>query len=82
MMMTTLEKRRFIPAWAGNAQWHDAVHVYTAVHPRVGGERVNAVTITFVAGGSSPRGRGTPPIGLEAYAMGRFIPAWAGNAYP
>ena len=30
--------------------------------------------------GSSPRGRGTPRVDQSTNALGRFIPAWAGNA--
>ena len=53
-----------------------------SVHPRVGGERCNAVAGGRGFDGSSPRGRGTLCLILSAVFFGRFIPAWAGNAMP
>ena len=53
-------RRRFIPAWAGNAPDFRAGGEGYAVHPRVGGERDACPAEAVAAGGSSPRGRGTP----------------------
>ena len=72
--------RRFIPAWAGNAQLSDPAAAMKAVHPRVGGERTFGDFRLDGFDGSSPRGRGTRVgHGLGAIIK-RFIPAWAGNA--
>ena len=49
------------------------------VHPRVGGERLFAGKHAALAGGSSPRGRGTRIYRHFAKVEQRFIPAWAGN---
>ena len=72
---------RFIPAWAGNALPPFPSLPRPAVHPRVGGERIWPTRQLRNTNGSSPRGRGT--LGLKAVFsdIGRFIPAWAGNAH-
>ena len=51
----------------------------TTVHPRAGGEHVNARIGASTTVGSSPRGRGTQLPGRLPGAGGRFIPARAGN---
>ncbi len=71
---------RFIPAWAGNARFHEARRIAPPVHPRVGGERGMEVGLFPMQAGSSPRGRGTPDDRIRADRRNRFIPAWAGNA--
>ena len=73
-------RRRFIPAWAGNAPWAGRVWMNPPVHPRVGGERQLLPRPYALLLGSSPRGRGTPQDGFLAVPWCRFIPAWAGNA--
>ena len=70
----------FIPAGAGNA---DRVHlgvVGRRVHPRGSGERVPAPSEMTLAGGSSPRERGTRRSRRGLPGRRRFIPAGAGNA--
>ena len=57
---------RFIPAWAGNTHTDESALQKFPVHPRVGGEHVYQGTGTAPTGGSSPRGRGTPPSGSAA----------------
>ncbi len=52
-------RRRFIPAWAGNADVSNGWHPRRAVHPRVGGERSHSLFMSVRLCGSSPRGRGT-----------------------
>ncbi len=53
-------RRRFIPAWAGNAGRPSMRLLAVPVHPRVGGERPQETEGSGVGDGSSPRGRGTP----------------------
>ena len=71
---------RFIPAWAGNARGPCFALQLSAVHPRVGGERLRRRPVGSGRPGSSPRGRGTPRTGPSRALFRRFIPAWAGNA--
>ena len=71
---------RFIPACAGNACSLLIVAVSRPVHPRVCGERRMTPAERASADGSSPRVRGTLRRGGDRPAMGRFIPACAGNA--
>ena len=71
---------RFIPACAGNAFGFSVSHVQIPVHPRVCGERVQFQLMTRIAGGSSPRVRGTRRLTIPAGGRWRFIPACAGNA--
>ena len=70
---------RFIPAWAGNTQTTRAAAVYSAVHPRVGGEHHVQREVNVPVVGSSPRGRGTRTNIYIDISYLRFIPAWAGN---
>ncbi len=72
--------KRFIPAWAGNAEWALSAPSAWSVHPRVGGERLQVGIFSMSEAGSSPRGRGTRRSGLSPCITDRFIPAWAGNA--
>ena len=73
-------RQRFIPACAGNAAGPRWWWRYSAVHPRVCGERINRTAAGVSRSGSSPRVRGTR-LG-SGYRDGavRFIPACAGNA--
>ena len=70
---------RFIPACAGNTSVTLFDRVGHSVHPRVCGEHHLPMLKKEVLGGSSPRVRGTrlQPTGVAA--VGRFIPACAGN---
>ncbi len=52
------QKRRFIPAWAGNTVTHIRLSFLWAVHPRVGGEYHHSAGRGGAGPGSSPRGRG------------------------
>ena len=49
------------------------------VHPRGRGEHCSALSRRSCEVGSSPRARGTPRQGREAFLTQRFIPAGAGN---
>ena len=73
-------QHRIIPAWAGNASVGPAAAVAAPDHPRVGGERSSPTSSPCRSSGSSPRGRGTPPLGDDRRLDVRIIPAWAGNA--
>ncbi len=73
------QRRRFIPAGAGNGlrrRW-DATHA--SVHPRGCGERLAQSYFLPDSFGSSPRVRGTGVGFGRMAADDRFIPAGAGN---
>ena len=73
-------KRRFIPAFAGNAVLMPLSAEEMAVHPRVCGERQQMIIARPTNTGSSPRLRGTLKGQLAGPLRLRFIPAFAGNA--
>ena len=75
------DRRRFIPACAGNANTSQTSASGLAVHPRVCGERIGAGRMILPSSGSSPRVRGTPLQDWPSRPRHRFIPACAGNAY-
>ena len=72
--------RRFIPAYAGNATNSDSISDTKSVHPRIRGERQPAPDHLAPQNGSSPHTRGTPVKLAKYLGIGRFIPAYAGNA--
>ena len=72
--------RRFIPAFAGNAESRRCRSNLPAVHPRVCGERAMFCGKKIVGNGSSPRLRGTQAQPHSKVILIRFIPAFAGNA--
>ena len=74
-----VQRRRFIPACAGNGSSWLRVIVSSSVHPRVCGERANSTPMKSEMVGSSPRVRGTGPGATPAASRRRFIPACAGN---
>ena len=71
---------RFIPACAGNAAAWEALAGVWLVHPRMRGERDEAVGLHAGNLGSSPHARGTLHRNGLLHAPFRFIPAYAGNA--
>ena len=71
--------RRFIPARAGNGLAVPGNASRSSVHPRACGERVPLPLFPGIAGGSSPRVRGTGIVAGPVRAVVRFIPARAGN---
>ena len=73
-------KCRFIPAYAGNARSPAWQRPSPAVHPRIRGERLAAVSGLTARNGSSPHTRGTLIVCPRWCAAQRFIPAYAGNA--
>ena len=70
---------RFIPAGAGNTSTPRPTRAMAAVHPRGRGEHLRAHNDFGIAGGSSPRARGTRSLTPGGANRGRFIPAGAGN---
>ena len=73
-------RRRFIPAYAGNAPRPVRQRRQTPVHPRIRGERARLVASVDWISGSSPHARGTLSLRHNAPGHDRFIPACAGNA--
>ena len=71
--------RRFIPACAGNIDENSNRNLSGSVHPRVCGEHSSTRPLMASTPGSSPRVRGTCYQAERAVAVGRFIPACAGN---
>ena len=74
------ERRRFIPAGAGNRAGSLARHTAATVHPRGCGEQVDGSARLDPVGGSSPRVRGTGWGWFRSWSRPRFIPAGAGNS--
>ncbi len=72
-------RRRFIPAPAGNIAPAAMRLSATSVHPRACGEHGKARGVTAGRVGSSPRLRGTLIRNLYRLRLPRFIPAPAGN---
>ena len=73
------DRRRFIPACAGNTPTSGRLGYYDTVHPRVCGEHPVSVPRFDPSRGSSPRVRGTQGRVEGRAHRGRFIPACAGN---
>ena len=78
--VTVLNKRRFIPAYAGNSSRTSVGLPRTAVHPRLRGELIVLKLFSREKVGSSPLTRGTPVRLCAKYPFLRFIPAYAGNS--
>ena len=70
---------RFIPAGAGNTSQNPTLNVSWSVHPRRRGEHLLIRSRCWMASGSSPQARGTPPRPGSQPGSNRFIPAGAGN---
>jgi len=76
---TAPQRRRFIPAGAGNTAPHLRAGVEQLVHPRGRGEHAAPLLPSVTWYGSSPRARGTRRCGAWPSVGLRFIPAGAGN---
>ena len=76
----TVYRQRFIPAYAGNASLERCHDGPLPVHPRIRGERTFLKFCRMADGGSSPHTRGTRREPERMEPVGRFIPAYAGNA--
>ena len=70
---------RFIPARAGNTPCSRCRWLSAPVHPRSRGEHVSPNGANGLVPGSSPLARGTRRLVRRDLAIGRFIPARAGN---
>ena len=77
---TASDSKRFIPAYAGNADGIRGIRGGHSVHPRICGERQNGMSSSLAPPGSSPHMRGTLWTPSKNGRAGRFIPAYAGNA--
>ena len=71
--------RGLIPAWAGKTNIHVTALVTNPAHPRVGGENGLRSRLDLAPVGSSPRGRGKPPVPSDVRDRAGLIPAWAGK---
>ena len=76
------QRRRFIPAPAGNSTPRKATDGKLPVHPRACGEQSLLRLPSVLRAGSSPRLRGTGLLRARFVREGRFIPAPAGNRAP
>ena len=75
------QRRRFIPAGAGNTQKQNTETAVPAVYPRWRGEHDEITLTTEQKRGLSPLARGTPPVAQQQRGNQRFIPAGAGNTH-
>ncbi len=74
-----IQKRRFIPASAGNTwSWPPSARI-VSVHPRIRGEHASNARRYVRSAGSSPHPRGTLRLRPGSGVPRRFIPASAGN---
>ena len=76
-----LNRRRFIPAGAGNTGVLRAFPDAQSVHPRRRGEHAHPLSDLGPDRGSSPQARGTRAIQPLRVHKQRFIPAGAGNTW-
>ena len=76
------DRRRFIPAHAGNGARSLRSSSAKPVHPRACGERRGSPSGRSSEAGSSPRMRGTEGQRAQVLLFPRFIPAHAGNGAP
>ena len=73
------QRRRFIPAGAGNTQKQNTETAVPAVYPRWRGEHDEITLTTEQKRGLSPLARGTRLNDVASAMATRFIPAGAGN---
>ncbi len=71
--------QRFIPTRVGNTTPIPVSTAWTPVHPHAGGEHSHGTCGYPWAGGSSPRGWGTPSVTPSEAPTVRFIPTRVGN---
>ena len=76
------QRRRFIPAGAGNTQKQNTETAVPAVYPRWRGEHALMTLRQRWQPGLSPLARGTHTAGIPHQRKSRFIPAGAGNTFP
>ena len=73
------QRRRFIPARAGNTAFASMAAVSSSVRPRPCGEHTRCHYVAIPVVGSSPPVRGTLATAVRTEWRRRFIPARAGN---
>ena len=73
------QRQGLIPARAGKTCKRGAERSAERAHPRAGGENHAAIDWVARSEGSSPRGRGKPPLMRGYLVLGRLIPARAGK---
>ncbi len=73
------DRRRTIPAWAGEPRRPGRSRRHGRDYPRVGGGTSGTPYGLCPSGGLSPRGRGNPTGATAAAFKTRTIPAWAGE---
>ena len=73
------DRRRSIPAWAGETTRLNMSITRSTVYPRVGGGNPEGRQIPRWRWGLSPRGRGKQALGGPAASYAGSIPAWAGE---
>ena len=71
---------RITPAWAGKSFSITARGRVRRDHPRVGGEKPQALPIRQALKGSPPRGRGKDVKGNRWDKLPGITPAWAGKS--
>ena len=71
---------RITPAWAGKSFSITARGRVRRDHPRVGGEKPQALPIRQALKGSPPRGRGKDVKGNSWDKLPGITPAWAGKS--
>ena len=71
---------RITPAWAGKSFSITARGRVRRDHPRVGGEKPQALPIRQALKGSPPRGRGKAAFRAREIPAIRITPAWAGKS--
>ena len=74
-----MRRCRIIPAPAGNTSLPTSMFIWSTDHPRACGEHWLAGEEEVLQAGSSPRLRGTRHLAQPIHAVGRIIPAPAGN---
>ena len=79
-VVESINRLRFIPAYAGNSASVTPIDLTKSVHPRLRGELNMSFKVYKKAAGSSPLTRGTQENGSLSNAATRFIPAYAGNS--
>ena len=75
-----VSNERIIPAHAGNSSAWLGCRFGSTDHPRACGELDSQPRLSTITPGSSPRMRGTRPLGFDLVERFRIIPAHAGNS--
>ena len=70
---------RITPAWAGKSQQWPHMCGRSWDHPRMGGEKVGAISLLVNVKGSPPHGRGKEKPRFIESQSARITPAWAGK---